>query len=175
MLVHGNSAPLKQGAGFALGSRKPRVGGQQFNHGDPVGQGVAGGGELGDVLEHVQQSGFVQAAQGVRGGVAKQDFGGFLGPTQGVGAVNAGRDFFGQKFLQGALVRGLRVRRLHRFNFLARGRAENAHVLGHVGICGVQPKLIKLVRGGAFGVQPNVSGFGLAELGAVGLFDQRCG
>ena len=98
-----------------------------------------------------------------------------MGPTQGVGAVNAGRDFFGQEFLKGSLVWSLGVRRLQGLNFFARCRAENAHVLGHVGICGVQPKLIKLVRRGAFGVQPNVSGFGLAELGAVGFFDQGCG
>jgi hypothetical protein len=52
---------------------------------------------------------------------------------------------------------------------------KKAHELVDVGVAGVQPELVEGVRRGLLRVEPDGAGFGLAELGAVGLGDQRQG
>ena len=50
--------------------------------------------------------------------------------------------------------------------------ASQAH---HVGVVGLQPELVEGVGAEHLGVEPHGPALGLAELGAVGLGDQRVG
>src|SRR3954463_9332492 len=58
-------------------------------------------------------------------------------------------------------------------DLLPRQERELAQVPAHVAVVGADPELEELVRTGALRIEPDRSAFGLAELGAVGLGDER--
>jgi len=62
---------------------------------------------------------------------------------------------------------------LHRFYLLFAKEGKYADVFFRVFVGTVQPELIKGIWRGAFGIEPDVSGFGLPEFPAVGLGDKR--
>ena len=89
--------------------------------------------------------------------------------------MDANGDVLGQGFLKDALLGSLGVLLLQSLNLLAPEEGEDADVAGGVDIGAVEPELVELVWRCALGVEPHVSALGLAELGAVGLGDERAG
>ena len=66
-----------------------------------------------------------------------------------------------------------RVLLFQRFDFLLRQKREVFQVADHVAVVRVDPELVKSIDAGAFRVEPDGAGFGLAEFRAVGVGDER--
>ena len=60
-----------------------------------------------------------------------------------------------------------------RFNFFLRQKREIFQIADDVAVIGVDPELVKLIDAGAFRIEPDGAGFGLAEFRAVGVGDER--
>ena len=82
---------------------------------------------------------------------------------------------FRQGLLQHAEVRCGLVFLLHRLNLLFAEEGEDADIFLAVLVAAVEPELVKVVRGGLGGIEPDVALLGLTELAAVGLGDERTG
>src|SRR4051812_14446850 len=53
--------------------------------------------------------------------------------------------------------------------------SKNGNPFFCIRICGIQPELVKLVRGCPIGIQPNIASFGFAEFTTIGLDNQWTG
>jgi hypothetical protein len=98
-----------------------------------------------------------------------------LGGGQGGLAVYQFGHLFGQDALGFRLAIACLVGFFDGGDFCHRQEAEVAQELVHVGIGGAQPELVEGVGRGFARIQPDGAGFGFAELGAIGLGDQRHG
>ena len=81
----------------------------------------------------------------------------------------------GKELLKLAPFRALPVGCYGAFDGLAVEHREYLDVALGILVADVQPELVELIRGGALRVKPYIALFGLSELSAVGLFDQRAG
>ena len=89
--------------------------------------------------------------------------------------MDEGGDILGEGLLRHTGVRGSIEFGGDRVDFFQRPQREHLEVLHHIAVVGVEPELAEGVRAGQGRVEPYRAGFGLAELRAVGLRDQRGG
>ena len=88
-------------------------------------------------------------------------------------AVDQIGDRLGQRLVRVAGAGIFRVLLFQRGNFVLRQEREVFQVADHVAVVGVDPELVEVIDAGAFRIEPDGAGFGLAELGAVGVGDER--
>jgi len=90
-------------------------------------------------------------------------------------AVDQFGEFLGKRSLRSPLVRLVLCCRDERVDFVLALEAEGAQQDRDVAVVGIEPELEERIRAGELGIQPDRARFGLTELGAVRLGDQRCG
>jgi len=65
-----------------------------------------------------------------------------------------------------------RVLLFQRLDFHLRQEREVFQVANHVAVVGVDPELVEFIDAGAFRIEPDGTGFGLAEFRSVGVGDE---
>ena len=88
-------------------------------------------------------------------------------------AVNQIGHRFGQGLVRFARAGIFRVLLFQRFDFFLRQKREEFQVADDVAVVGVDPELVEAIDAGAFRIEPDGAGFGLAEFRAVGVGDER--
>src|SRR5882762_2313639 len=93
----------------------------------------------------------------------------FLGRARAVDQVRGG---FGQRFVRRASAGVFGMLFFQAGDFVLDQEGEELQVGDDVTIIGADPELVKLIDAGPGGIKPYGPGFGLAELGAVGISDE---
>ena len=173
VLVQAEAVLLDHLAGLALGGEDLRAHSQRVQ--DAEREVASRNLESRHAVEDGQERPLVERAQVLGSGLAEEH----LRRTHGVVElrlpVHHDRDLAGQQALQLAALGRLAVRRDRRLDRSTVQHREDLDEALRVLVADVQPELVELVRGGALRVEPDVALLGLAELGAVGLLDQRAG
>ncbi len=173
LLVDHHTAGLHGLAHLSLGGEDGGLIGQQVDGLDAFGQLLAGDGELGHALEHLQEGGLIDGAQHLGGGAPEEDLGGVDCHLIVFARVYHHGDLFGQPLLQRTQVGGGLLLADQCLDLFAGEGGEDLDVLLRVGIAYVEPELVELVGRGVAPVEPYVAALGLAELAAIGLGDER--
>ncbi|MNV72818.1 hypothetical protein D3C71_1659330 [compost metagenome] len=105
----------------------------------------------------------------------EQALGDALGRSQTFRTMHHAGHFFCQHILGTRCLAAVLVFFFQRVDFGQIHKGEELQEAVHVGVGGVDPELVELVRAGFFRCQPDCATFGLAEFGAIGFGDQRHG
>jgi len=174
-LVDAQSPALDELASFALALEDFAARGEQFYDVDPLVYGVGGNVEHGNSVEDGQEGRFIEFLELFCGAFAEQYLRCVNGGVVVFLAVAHDGDLACEHFLELARVGGFAMLGDELVYFIAREHGEYLYVPLGVLVGDVEPELVELVGRGQPGVEPDVPFLGFAELGAVGLGDERAG
>ena len=172
VLVDTHAVALHHLARLALRGEDLRVDRHEIHNRDAGFQGFEADLLLRNAVKHIEEGLLVELHEGILGGFAKKDVGGFDGSIQGFLRVNHHRDFLSQALLKHTTTRILLMLSNQSIDGLFLQRGENLDVFLGILIADIEPELVELVWRGALRIEPNVATFGLAEFLAIGLGDQ---
>ena len=175
LLVHAHTAALGHLAHLALAGEHGCVVGEQVDEGHAGSNHFAGHLKGGHAVEYREQGVLVDLVQNVLRLVAEEYLRSLNGHFVVLLAVHHAGDFLGEALLQRTQA-GILLLLCHEVGNLVLGQVgEYLDVACSVLVAHIEPELIELVGRGALGIEPHITTLGLAELGAVGLGDERAG